>query len=295
MGRRRHSRRRKTRKNAPKHLFKCWGEISERIRRAEHVALFTDFDGTLAAIRRDPQAVRLAPRVRKLLEELAKSGITLGVVSGRKIEDVRRHVQLKSIWYGGAHGLFVRDPQGRTHSLATPEQKARILRTRRLLQESIGGARGLWIEHKIATVALHYRGAPARSQRIARDAVAKAMERDPHLCLLASKKAWGLLPDGQSDKWAAVSFIIERERRRTSARRWLVIFVGDDATDERVFARMHGLSVAVGKRSRTAAKYWLRSPGEVRQFLERLKAMRRRDERSTAAHERSGGEERVSK
>lgn len=249
--------------------------MSGRIRRAERVALFTDFDGTLAPIRRAPQDVRLAPQVRKLLEQLRNSGITLGVVSGRKVEDVRRHVGLKRIWYGGAHGLFLRDPQNRKYSLATREQKARIGKTKRLLEGSIRGVRGLWIEHKVATVALHYRGAPLRSRRIARDAVAKAMERDPHLCLLASKKVWGLLPDAQSDKWAAVSFIMEREQRRDAARRWLVIFMGDDATDERVFTRMQGISVAVGKRSKTAAKYWLRSPGEVRRFLEELNAVRR--------------------
>lgn len=275
MGRRRNSRRGRARNQVPKHLFDCWGEISGQIRRAQHVALFTDFDGTLTRIHRDPQAVRLAPRVRELIEGLAKSGMTVGVVSGRKVEDVQRHVRLKRIWYGGAHGLFVSDPQNRTHSLATREQKARIRSTSRLLEKSIRGVRGLWMEHKIATVALHYRGASRRSQQIARNAIDRAMERDPRLTLLASKKAWGLLPDAQSDKWAAVSFIIERERKMDSARRWVVIFVGDDATDERVFARMRGISVAVGKKSKTAAKYWLRSPAEVRRFLERLNAMRR--------------------
>jgi len=33
---------------------------------------------------------------------------------------------------------------------------------------------------------------------------------------------------------------------------------------------MTGISVAVGKRPRTAARYFLRSPAEVRIFLERL-------------------------
>lgn len=239
------------------------------------MALFTDFDGTLTPIRRNPEAVGLAPRVRELLGNLAESGITLGVVSGRKIPDVRKHVRLKGIWYAGAHGLFLRDPDNRSYSLATPQQKARIRKASRLLAANIRGARGLWIEQKIATVALHYRGAPPKSQRIARDAVAKAMERDPHLCLLASKKVWGLLPDAQSDKWGAISFIMDREQSRNSRGRWLLIFAGDDATDERVFARMKGISIAVGKKSKTAARYWLRSPGEVRQFLERLNAMQR--------------------
>jgi trehalose 6-phosphate phosphatase len=274
MSRRRHSQRGKARSEAPRHLFEHWGDITRQIRRAQHVALFTDFDGTLTPIRRNPEAVGLAPQVRELLESLSKSGITLGVVSGRKIADVRKRVRLQRIWYAGAHGLFLRDPENREYSLATPAQKARIRKASRLLAAKIRGARGLWIEQKIATVALHYRGAPPKSQQIARDAVAKAMERDPHLCLLASKKVWGLLPDAQSDKWGAISFIMGRDQRRNSSGRWLLIFVGDDATDERVFAKMKGISVAVGKKSKTAARYWLRSPGEVRKFLERLNAMR---------------------
>lgn len=267
MALRRHSKRGEARKGAPKHLFDCWDDVARQLRRARHVALFTDFDGTLTPIRRDPEAARLVPRMRELLEKLTKSGITLGVVSGRKVADLRRRVRLKHIWYGGAHGLFLLDPQGRSHSLATAEQKARIGRATRLLAKHIRGARGLRIEHKIATVALHYRGAPPQSQRVAWDAVARVMELDPNLCLLASIKAWGLLPDAQSDKWAAVSFIVERERRRHSGGRWLLIFIGDDATDERVFAKMHGISIAVGKREKTAAQYRLRSPGEVQQFL----------------------------
>lgn len=249
--------------------------MSGRIRRARCVALFTDFDGTLTPIRENPAAAGLAPRVRELLEELAQSGITLGIISGRTVADVRRLARLKRIWYAGAHGLFLRDPENRTHSLVTPEQTARVREATRLLAKQIRGARGLRIEHKIATVAVHYRGAPQNSQRIARNAVARAMECDPNLSLLPSKKAWGLLPDAQSDKWGAISFIIERERRRHRSARWLLIFIGDDATDERVFVRMNGISIAVGKRSKTAAQYWLRSPGEVRKFLERLNAMRR--------------------
>lgn len=246
------------------------------------MALFTDFDGTLTRIRRDPEAVDLSPRVREALVELAKSGMMVGVVSGRKVADVRRRVQVKGIWYAGAHGMFLRDPENQSHSLARPEHKARIRAAVRLLEKNIRGAPGLRMEKKIVTVALHYRGAPPASQRIARDAVAKAMERDPNLCLLASKKVWGLLPDATSDKWGAVKFIMDHEQRRNSGRRWLLIFIGDDATDERVFARMKGISVAVGKKSKTAARYWLRSPGEVHKFLDRLNALSRSDGRDKA-------------
>jgi trehalose-phosphatase len=275
MSRQKHSRTDAGRAATPRYSFDCWSEIHRQIRRARQVAFFTDFDGTLTPIRRYPEAVGLSPRVRRLLEQIARTGMVVGVVSGRKVADVRKRVRVSGIWYAGAHGLFLRDPHNRSFSLATPEQKARIRAATRLLAKHIRGAPGLRLERKVATVALHYRGAPASSQRIARDAVGKVMERYPSLCLLSSKKVWGLLPDAESDKWGAISFILSRERRGRPGGRLLTIFIGDDATDERVFERMSGISIAVGKRNRTAARFYLRSPAEVRKFLERLNETQR--------------------
>lgn len=261
----------------PRHLFQEWPAIARQLHRAgNNVALFCDFDGTLAPIRRDPDTVVLAPRVRELLADIAKSGVTLGIVSGRTIADVRKRVGLRHIWYAGAHGFFICDPSNHSHTLANSRQKARMKDVMRFLARSIRGARGLRLERKVVTVALHYRGAPAKSREIGRRAIAAVMELHPGLSLLSGKKVWGILPDAQSDKWAAISFILRQQRKQHGGGPRSMIFVGDDATDERVFRQMHGISVAVGKKQKTAARYYLRSPAEVRQFLERFRTIRLR-------------------
>ena len=33
-----------------RHIFSCWGEIAARLASSRRIALFLDFDGTLAAI-----------------------------------------------------------------------------------------------------------------------------------------------------------------------------------------------------------------------------------------------------
>ena len=52
--------------------------------------------------------------------------------------------------------------------------------------------------------------------------------------------------------------------------RMVLFYFGDDVADERVFRSMRGISVVVGKRRHTAARYYLRSTAEVRRFLESL-------------------------
>jgi trehalose-phosphatase len=256
--------------SSPRNVFTCWKEIIRKIRRARHLALFTDFDGTLAGIRKDPEGVALSPRVRGLLQEIAQSGAVVGVVSGRKVEDVRVRVGLGGIWYVGAHGFFLLDPSNHPVRLMSPKQRRLMRRVERDLSRRLRGVRGLRLEPKQATVAVHYRGAPAASRRLARSAVFETIRRHPQMSLLSGKSVWGLLPDARTDKWTAISFILRRERRRRAGGRWATIFAGDDATDERVFEKMDGVTIAVGKKSKTAARYCVRSPLEVRTFLERL-------------------------
>jgi trehalose-6-phosphatase len=47
--------------------------------------------------------------------------------------------------------------------------------------------------------------------------------------------------------------------------------VGDDVTDERAFAAVpHGLTIRVGRKLLTRARYLLRDPEEVKLFLQEL-------------------------
>jgi trehalose-phosphatase len=256
---------------APRHALESWSEIAARIRRAGRLALLTDFDGTLVPIGANRHKPVLSPRLRRLLAALARSGSIVGIISGRKAADVKKRAGLRGIWYAGAHGFSLIDPRGRAISLASPSQQKRIRHARAALVRNLRGVPGISLEWKRATIAIHYRGAPARSVRLARRAAQERLREDRSLSLLAGKKVWELLPDCRTGKWTAISFLLARERAGIRGSRWLAVFLGDDVTDERVFEQMKGVTVAVGKKRRTAARYFLRSPAEVQAFLERLK------------------------
>jgi trehalose-phosphatase len=271
MGQRHHQKTLQTRMTAPRHALDAWKTIIQEVRRARHLALFTDFDGTLVRIRKDPHPVALPAPDRQLLGAIAHSGVLVGVVSGRRVADVRKRVGLGDIWYVGSHGFVLAGPRQRSIVLVNPKERSRMARIRHALARRLRGVPGIRLEPKESTVAVHYRGAPRPSKHLARRAVCELMERHPELSLLSGKKVWELLPHSRTNKWTAICQILRRECKRASGGRWLVIFLGDDATDERAFQEMQGISIVVGRKSRTAARYYLCSPVEVRRFLEKLK------------------------
>ena len=107
-------------------------------------------------------------------------------------------------------------------------------------------------------------------------AVVLALSRD-NFTLLHGKRVWEFLPAGRGravNKWTGIELILRRcgfSRRDHAA----VVYLGDDATDEHVFRNLRGITVAVGKRKRTAARYYLRSTAEVRRFLQLWKEVPR--------------------
>jgi trehalose-phosphatase len=253
---------------SPRHLLASWNEIERRIRRAASLALFTDFDGTLVRIRPDPAGVRLSPAVARLLTRIARRGAVVGIASGRSAGDLRKRAHLANAWQIAAHGFFLRAPRNRSFCLLTPAERRRMSRTASSIRPRLRAVPGIWLEWKRATIAVHYRRAAPAGRRNAWRAVSDALRSEPSFRLLRGKKVWEILPNERVDKWTAIRFALDREERRRSARRWLVFYLGDDATDERFFRRMHGVSVVVGRSRRTAAQYFLRSPAEVRRFLE---------------------------
>lgn len=258
--------------SGPQYLFAAEDAIRDRVRRARRLALFTDFDGTLAPIRRHPAEVRLPARARRLLAALAQRRVLVGIISGRPLRETCALVGLRGIWYVGAHGFFLRTPSNRILTLLNPSEKSRIARAQRWLARRLAGVPGVRLEPKEATLAVHYRGASPRSIARARSVLAQLMENEHTLHLMSGEKIWEILPGEEVTKWAGVRFILQHHRVTGPAGPWLVTYLGDDVTDERVFERLKGISVAVGKKRHTAARFFVRSPEEVHQFLQKLRA-----------------------
>lgn len=252
---------------APRYLFADWNILRPRLARASCVALFLDFDGTLAPIRLRPESVSLPGSVRSLLKRIAQSGVCVAIITGRGLADVRRRVDLNGVWYAGSHGYFLLAPKGCRLSLLTKQQRANIQRVLRSIRPALRSVPGIQIEPKDATISVHYRRAKPSAVRSALVVVRQAVKSNPGLKLMHGKKIWEILPAAPVDKWTAARFILQKQF--SSRRDLLLFYLGDDTTDETVFRKMQGISVVIGRKKATAARYFLRSHSEVKQFLKR--------------------------
>jgi trehalose 6-phosphate phosphatase len=224
-------------------------------------ALFVDFDGTLVEIAETPDAIRMPRALPNLLDRIAaRLGGRLAIVSGRSIADLERHLGRSGLAMSGSHGLELRLPGGAEVPIVAP----RGLEAARREIGDFAAAEGLIVEHKPASIALHFRQAPALERRVAAFLAGMA---DAHgLFVQHGKMVAELRPRG-ADKGDAVRRLMA-EPLFASARPF---FVGDDLTDEdgfRAAADLGGGGILVGAPRPSAARWRLPNVEKVIAWLE---------------------------
>lgn len=238
--------------------------------------LLLDFDGTLAEFNPDPAAPQLTPARRDCLERISQQPhVTVGIVSGRRLDDLRARTCLPDhIYHAGLHGLEI-EIEGRRS--AHPDLSAAAQRVDGLaaaLSRLAFEVPGTLIEDKGASVAVHARGVPpeqheavfARADILAVPWIAERLVRR-----LDGNAVVEYLPNINGHKGDATRWIAADVEARTGRASW-VAYLGDDITDEDAFrAITNGISVLVGLRP-TAATHKLDGISGVDQFLRWLAA-----------------------
>lgn len=244
------------------HLFDYWRQVIARIEAAGAIALFLDFDGTLAPFRARPEDAGINFATRNALARLAiHPRIRVWIVSGRRRADLQARTGIPRIDCLGLHGW----ENGARPRLRKDAQSS-LERARRALAGRVRTLPGIWIEDKGPVFSVHFRGAPDRSINEANFAVRSAIASAGGLRAIPGKLSWEILPFALGDKGTAV-----RRQLTLLPTHVLPIYAGDDRTDEPAFAALpHGITIRVGPAALTRASFQLRDPGEVRVFLERL-------------------------
>lgn len=242
-----------------------WPESGERW------ALFLDVDGTLVAIAPTPEEARVDPALFGVLQRLgAASGRALALVSGRSLASIDRLFSPLCLPAAGLHGWERRRGDGTLARLEPPTALLERLRPR--LVAYAAARPGLLLEDKGASLALHYRRAPAQGQAVLRLARQLA-EAEPGLRVLAGRKVVELQPRGTDKGQAILAFLGEPP---FAGRR--PIFAGDDTTDEDGFSAVNaagGLTLRVEdaetrRHGPSAARFRVTGVAALHQWLARL-------------------------
>jgi trehalose 6-phosphate phosphatase len=227
---------------------------------AANALLAFDYDGTLSPVVSDPKEATMRRATADLLERVANAYPCV-IISGRAQEDVLRRVEGTGVFEViGNHGL---------EPWAWPNTHVdRVRGWRRSLERRLAVLPGVVIEDKAFSLAVHYRQSPGRNT--ARLAIVRAAADLDGVRLIGGKCVVNLAPRDAPHKGTALQTV--REQFGCD----MALYVGDDETDEDVFALDDPglLSVRVGPRRTSRARYYVRDQRSVDLLLAQLLELR---------------------
>lgn len=228
-----------------------------------------DFDGTLAPIVDEPSSARPDAQSVAALRGLAQLPQTHAVViSGRGLKDLTKLIgEVNGVELVGSHGCEYGDAFT-TELSATAQMLLSTLASD--LADITKRHPGTRLEHKPASVAVHYRGMDENAAQAVQQAVLEGPARREGVYVRPGKKVIELAVVEMS-KGRALQTL--RFRHAAAA----VLFFGDDRTDEEGFATLAppDLGVKVGD-GESLASHFVEGVEDVRAALELLLATRER-------------------
>lgn len=235
--------------------------------------LCLDFDGTLSPIVETPHEARPLPGVRAVLRALSAKAprVSVAVVSGRSVAQLRRLLgPAAGLYLVGTHGVELVGPRGGRRRLAdVGAARPELARLRAWLRSNVPPRAGFLVEDKGWSIALHYRKAdPQAAAALCRSFKRFVARETPALRLSAGKMVVEAVARA-ANKGAAL-----RALRRLVGADATAVYFGDDMTDEDAFGAVgpRGISVLVGERAPTRARFRVDGPGAVLQLLKKLNA-----------------------
>ncbi|MFC7376689.1 bifunctional alpha,alpha-trehalose-phosphate synthase (UDP-forming)/trehalose-phosphatase [Brachybacterium sp. GCM10030267] len=242
------------------------------------ILVASDFDGVLAPIVADRDAVQPDPEALMALRDLSEMpGVAVALVSGRALSNLDSHTSMpSSVVLVGSHGAEVGalppwmqaevlDSAALTMSPEKEDLLAAITGNLNRISRAHPGAE---VETKPAAAVLHTRNARGRGSINATEAALEYAVTLPDVTVTPGKEVVEFSVVHTS-KGAAIDALA----RASAADAWL--YLGDDVTDESVFSQLGegdvGIKVGGGD---TAARLRIEDIDAVRSLLQRLVELR---------------------
>lgn len=246
--------------------------VEKKISKAENIFLFLDYDGTLAPFKNDPLTAFVLPEIKKSLDKLEKSSkYHLSLVSGRKLNELKKMVNLSHSNYAGSHGLEI-DMVFKKEVIYPHQNKKNDLLSQKNYQkvkEKFLESEAVELEDKGFGFALHFES--ELKQKKAKKELKNSFKGTTYEVLFG-RKIIEIRPEGW-DKGKAVNYISEQIKANLNLANGLRVYIGDDRTDEDAFKVLkNGITIYVQNEDdlNTEAEFYLKNPADTAELLKKL-------------------------
>jgi trehalose 6-phosphate phosphatase len=253
--------------------------LARWVAEAPALRLFLDYDGTLADFSALPDLVEVLPDLVNLMRDLsARPRFRITIISGRKLQIVRKLVPVAGLTLAGVYGVEIQLPSGEMIYREKYERIRPFLdRLKPRWEGFISGEAGFYLEDKDWSLALHAGRVETELAREVLTAARQAAEEQQPADLFRWFEDDRFLEIAplRAHKGKAVRYILGHFPF-PGAR---LVYIGDDDKDEEAFETVHafkGVNILVTSREQpvhyATPDFLIGSPRQVRRWLRGLLA-----------------------
>ncbi len=234
------------------------------------LALLFDYDGTLVPIVQHPRLALLAPEMRNVLQNMAnRQRVSVGIVSGRSLDDLKSMVDISGVSYVGTSGLECELRGQRIVHGDSRESLELLEKVFVRLTETSRSCEGAWLEKKPLGLTWHYRDVAVGDVSDARaQAYSQLNQFGNGLRVIAGPMSLEITPNLGWSKGTAVHWLVSHLGTDL-----MPMYAGDHANDKEaldVVREIGGVTIGIGPDCPPVAEYRLSDPTALAVFLKRL-------------------------
>lgn len=262
-----------------RYLFNHWESVVKEIN-GRNVFLFLDYDGTLVPIADTPQEAAHMPEEQKRLVTALSClpECKIAIISGRPLEDIKDIAGIQEIIYVGNHGFEIEGPKIKYKKQEFTGYRQVLEAIKGAFNKKLSAAKGVLIEDKGFTLALHYRLADDKNipaiKNIFNEITIPYVSKEK-IRVRTGKMLLEIRPPVDWDKGKVVLWLLARQRFILKDEDVFPVYIGDDATDEDAFKvlKNKGLTIVVDNPPDSCAQYYVKDTLEVGVFLEKARQL----------------------
>jgi trehalose 6-phosphate phosphatase len=210
-------------------------EVTRQIKSSDRTWFFLDYDGTLADFAPNPDIIEPKPEVVRCIRQLAKKpGFRVSVISGRRLEHVKKLVPVSGILLAGTYGIEILTPNGiLLHREDYQKIRPVIDWLKPRWEALLDNTNGFYLEDKGWSLAIHAKDADHQQATGLLESAHQYLEKiEPRSLfrILGGEKFLEIGP-AKAHKGETVRLLLE-EYPFSGA---LLIYLGDDDKDEEAF------------------------------------------------------------